>query len=191
MNTKLNPGSIEVICGPMFSGKTEALIQRAKEEQFKNQNIQVFKPSIDNRYSNKNVVSHNKNKIECIVINSAIEILSFRDNINIFLIDEAQFFDKEITNVCQKLASKGKKIIIAGLDRDYEAKPFGQMLSLISISNNVTKLKSICSVCKKSAEYSYRITEEINQVLIGEAEKYEPRCKICYYNKKESTKWKD
>ena len=181
-----NSGSIEVICGPMFSGKTEALIKQARKELINNQNIHVFKPSIDNRYSNSNVVSHSKNKIECTVVNSAIEILNFSKNKNTILIDEAQFFDEKIIDVCQELAKNGKKIIIAGLDRDYEAKPFGQMTNLISISNNTTKLTSTCSICKKTAEYSFRITEEVNQVLIGESEKYEPRCESCYYNKKES-----
>ena len=120
-------GSIEIICGPMFSGKTEELIKRAKKEITSKKNISVFKPSIDNRYSQNNIVSHNKNKIKCNIIDSAKEMLNFSLNTNIFFIDEAQFFDEGIIKVCKQLTNQGKKIIIAGLDRDYEAKPFGQM----------------------------------------------------------------
>ena len=178
-----NAGIIEVICGPMFSGKTKALINRAKKELIDNQDILVFKPSVDNRYSEVNVVSHDRKKIECIVIKSSYEILNYIDSANVFLIDEAQFFDIEIVSICKKLVKTGKKVILAGLDKDYEAKPFGQMENLMSISNNITKLTSKCSLCGNDAEYSFRLTNNTKQVLIGEAEKYEPRCKTCYNNK--------
>ena len=182
MNQKTD--KLEVICGPMFSGKTEALIKRANEFIRDKKTICIFKPSIDNRYSKNYIVSHNNKKIKCHTIKSSKEILNYINDSDIIAIDEVQFFDIEIINVLTKIISEGKSIIVAGLDRDYRAKPFLQISNLIELSNNITRLNAICVKCGDIANFSYRKTNDISRVLIGESEKYEPRCEKCYYNKK-------
>ena len=172
--------SIEVICGPMFSGKTEELIRRLVRGQIAKKNVFIFKHSTDNRYSEDYIVSHNKNKIKCYSIADAKQIVEFSKNIDIIGIDEAQFFDASIIEVCNKLANEGKRIIIAGLDRDYKAIPFGPIANLLAHADYITKLSAICMACGNQATYSQRLTNEDNQILVGESEKYEARCRNCY-----------
>jgi thymidine kinase len=173
-------GWIEVICGSMFSGKTEELIRRIKRTQFANQSLLLFKPAIDNRYSESNVVSHQGNAVEAILINSSSEILSTWKNEKVVAIDEAQFFDDGIIEVCHILASKGARVIIAGLDMDYTGKPFGPMPNLLSIAEYVTKVHAICLSCGNLAQFSHRTANESGQVLVGAVEKYQPLCRSCF-----------
>ena len=175
-----NLGWIEIICGPMFSGKTEELIKRAEEEMNKNNKVLIFKPDVDNRYSKDYIVTHNKKKLRCITINSSIKILKYKDNADIFCIDEAQFFNNHIIQTCIELANLKKNIILAGLDKDFEAKPFGKMAELLSISDYIKKLNAICKVCGKHASFSQRISNDKQQVLVGESENYEARCRNCH-----------
>ena len=179
-NIDTSSSSIEVICGPMFSGKTEELIRRLIRGLIAKKNVYIFKHSTDNRYSEDYIVSHNKNKIKCHSITHAKQIFEFSKNIDIIGIDEAQFFDISIIKVCNKLANEGKRIIVAGLDRDYKAVPFGPMANLLAHADYITKLNAICMVCGKQATYSQRLTKEDNQILVGESEKYEARCRDCY-----------
>lgn len=173
-------GSIEVICGPMFSGKTEELIRRLVRAQIAKKTVHIFKHSTDNRYSQDYIVSHNKNKIKCHSINNTESIINFGKKIDIIGIDEAQFFDESIIDICNKLANDGKRIIIAGLDRDYKAIPFGPMANLLTHADLITKLNAICMVCGNQASFSQRLTKDNNQILVGESEKYEARCRKCY-----------
>jgi thymidine kinase len=173
-------GWIEVICGSMFSGKTEELIRRIKRTQFANQSLVLFKPAIDNRYSENNVVSHQGNAVEAVLINTSAEILRIWNNEKVVAIDEAQFFDKGIINVCHVLASKGARVIIAGLDMDYTGKPFGPMPNLLAIAEYVTKVHAICLSCGNLAQFSQRTASESTQVLVGAVEKYQPLCRSCY-----------
>ncbi len=182
MNNKTD--QLQIICGPMFSGKTAELIKRANKLIKNKKKICMFKPSIDNRYSQNYIVSHNKQKIKCHTIKTADEILDYLHDGEIFAIDEVQFFDIDIINVLKKLLDKGKYIIAAGLDKDYKAKPFLQVSKLIKLSNNITILNAICVHCGDLANFSYRKTNNNRRVLIGESEEYEPRCEKCYYNKK-------
>ena len=174
--------SIEIICGPMFSGKTKTLIARVNEVIKKHEKISIFKPFIDDRYSQNYIVSHDKKRIKCNTINTSEQILDYKNDSEIFAIDECQLFDIEIINVCKKLAENNKRIIIAGLDKDYKAEPFKQMEYLIKLSNHITRLNAICVKCGDDANFSYRITDETDLVVIGKDEKYEARCKKCYYN---------
>ena len=180
--TPRTTGWIELICGPMFSGKTTALISRINNEINNHNKIIIFKPFIDNRYSENYIVSHDNKKIKCKAIKTAKEILDYIDDSKIFAIDECQLFDLDIITVCKKLANNNKKIILAGLDNDYKAQPFEQMLGLMSITDNITKLNAICVKCGDNANFSYRLTDETDIVVIGKGEKYEARCKKCYYN---------
>jgi len=173
-------GWIEVICGSMFSGKTEELIRRIKRTQFANQTLLLFKPAIDNRYSENNVVSHQGNAVEAHLINDSSEILSLWKNEKVVAIDEGQFFDDGIIDVCHTLASKGARVIIAGLDMDYTGKPFGPMPNLLSIAEYVTKVHAICLSCGNLAQFSHRTANEAGQVLVGAVEKYQPLCRSCY-----------
>lgn len=173
-------GWIEVICGSMFSGKTEELIRRIKRTQFANQTLLLFKPEIDNRYSENNVVSHQGNAVEAHLINHSSEILSLWKNQKVVAIDEAQFFDDGIIDVCHTLASKGARVIIAGLDMDYTGKPFGPMPNLLAIAEYVTKVHAICLSCGNLAQFSHRTANESGQVLVGAVEKYQPLCRSCY-----------
>lgn len=173
-------GWIEVICGSMFSGKTEELIRRIKRTQFANQTLLLFKPAIDNRYSENNVVSHQGNAVEAHLINHSSEILSLWKNEKVVAIDEAQFFDDGIIDVSHTLASKGARVIIAGLDMDYTGKPFGPMPNLLAIAEYVTKVHAICLSCGNLAQFSHRTANESGQVLVGAVEKYQPLCRSCY-----------
>jgi len=173
-------GIIEVICGPMFSGKTEELIRRLVRAQIAKKTVHIFKHSTDNRYSEDYIVSHNKNRIKCHSLNNTNQILDLSNGIDIIGIDEAQFFDESIIEVCNKLANKGKRIIVAGLDRDYKAIPFGPMANLLTHADYITKLNAICMVCGNQASFSQRLTKDETQILVGESEKYEARCRSCY-----------
>lgn len=173
-------GWIEVICGSMFSGKTEELIRRLKRAKIANMSIAIFKPAIDIRYHEHNIVSHNDNNIEAISVVSSSEIMGYIDSVDVIGIDEAQFFDPKITEICSELAHMGKRVIIAGLDMDYLGKPFGEMPNLMAIGNYVTKLHAICIQCGGIASYSFRISNDINKVVLGEKDHYEARCRNCF-----------
>jgi thymidine kinase len=175
-----NSGWIEVICGSMFSGKTEELIRRLKRAKIANMSVAIFKPSIDIRYHAHNIVSHNDNTIQAISVGNSSEIMTHIENVDVIGIDEAQFFDSEITEICSKLAQLGKRVIIAGLDMDYLGKPFGEMPNLMAIANYVTKLHAICIQCGGIASYSFRISQNNNKVVLGEKEHYEARCRNCF-----------
>ncbi|MFC4232505.1 thymidine kinase [Parasediminibacterium paludis] len=173
-------GWIEVICGSMFSGKTEELIRRLKRVKIANLKVEIFKPAIDVRYDESNVVSHDANAIQSTPIDNSQTILLLAQDVDVVGIDEAQFFDDEIMNVCQTLALRGIRVIVAGLDMDYKGHPFGQMPNLLSIADYITKLHAICVKCGHIANVSYRKTEESGQVLLGEKNTYEPRCWKCF-----------
>ena len=172
-------GWIEIVCGPMFSGKTEELIRRVKRAQIAKQKVQIFKPSIDNRYHETDVVSHSTLKIEAVPVKSSVDILrKTLDSTRIVAIDEIQFFDKDIVSVVSKLARRGCRVVCAGLDQDYRGVPFGPIPNLLSIADQVDKVHAICTVCGSLATKTYR--KEIgvdDQVLVGESESYEARCR--------------
>jgi thymidine kinase len=172
-------GWIEVICGSMFSGKTEELIRRLKRVKIANLKAEIFKPSIDKRYDEIKIVSHDTNFIQSTPVESAKDILLLAQDADVVGIDEAQFFDEQIVTVCEQLASKGTRVIVAGLDMDYSGKPFAQIPNLLAIADYITKLHAICVVCGNIANISYRKNSEDGQILIGEKEVYEPRCRNC------------
>jgi len=172
-------GWIEVICGSMFSGKTEELIRRLKRVEIANLKAEIFKPSFDTRFDEQKIVSHDENKIQSTPIDNSQTILLLAQNVDVVGIDEAQFFDDQITVVCEKLALKGMRVIVAGLDMDYQGKPFGQMPNLLAVADYITKLHAICVVCGNIANVSYRKVKTGGQVLLGEKDIYEPRCRVC------------
>lgn len=174
-------GSIEVICGSMFSGKTEELIRRMKRAQFAKLPVEIFKPAIDIRYAEKEVVSHDSNSIPSTPVEHSSAILLLGGNAKVIGIDEAQFFDDELPNVCIQLANKGVRVIVAGLDMDYQGRPFGPMPNIMAVAEDVYKVHAVCVKCGTPANYSYRFTKEDSVVLLGEKESYEPRCRHCYY----------
>jgi thymidine kinase len=176
-------GWIEVICGSMFSGKTEELIRRLKRVKIANLRVEIFKPAIDTRYDEVKIVSHDTNAIGSIPVKSSQEILSRANDVEVVGIDEAQFFDAEIGNVCEQLAMKGIRVIVAGLDMDYQGNPFGQMPNLLAKADYITKLHAICVKCGNIANISYRKIAEGPQVLLGEKDIYEPRCRYCAQDK--------
>lgn len=173
-------GWIEVICGSMFSGKTEELIRRLKRARIANQKIQIFKPVTDTRYHVEDVVSHDENSIKSQPVATSIDILKNLSEVNVVGIDEAQFFDERLPEVCQKLAIRGIRVIVAGLDMDYKGVPFGPIPNLLSVAEYITKVHAICPHCGNLATHSYRFSTEEGQVVLGEKDKYEPRCRICY-----------
>ena len=175
-----NRGSIEVITGSMFSGKTEELIRRLRRAQFAGLKVEIFKPSLDKRYSETRVVSHDEKSITSTPVDNASAILLYAGDVNVIGIDEAQFFDNSIVDVCNMLADKGIRIVVAGLDMDFMGKPFGPMPALLSIAEYVTKVHAICMRCGNLAQYSYRKSEEEQVVVLGEKDKYEPLCRDCY-----------
>jgi thymidine kinase len=172
-------GWIEVICGSMFSGKTEELIRRLRRAKIANQKVEIFKPAADTRYDETNVVSHDENYITSIPVKSSKEILGLSQGNNVIGIDEAQFFDSELTAVAQKLALRGIRVIVAGLDMDYKGNPFGPIPHLLAVAEYITKVHAICPHCGSLATHSYRLSDESAQVVLGEKDKYEPRCRIC------------
>ncbi|MEO0582294.1 MAG: thymidine kinase [Bacteroidota bacterium] len=173
-------GWIEVVCGSMFSGKTEELIRRLRRAQIANQRVEIFKPAIDTRYSKDQVVSHNQNAIHSTPVSSAQQIPLLASGVEVVGIDEAQFFDMGLVPVVEELANQGIRVIVAGLDMDFSGKPFGPMPMLLAKAEFVTKVHAICQVCGSLANYSYRIESDKNQVLLGEKDAYEPRCRTCY-----------
>mgnify|MGYP002522843508 CR=1 FL=1 len=174
------PGRIEVVCGSMFSGKTEELIRRMRRAQFARQRVEIFKPTIDVRYSEEDVVSHDHNHITSTPIDSPASILLLASDIDVVGIDEAQFFDQSLVEVCNELANKGIRVIIAGLDMDYKGVPFGPMPALCAIADDVTKVHAICVKCGNLAYVSHRKVQNERRVLLGETGEYEPLCRDCY-----------
>lgn len=173
-------GSIEVVCGSMFSGKTEELIRRLRRAQIARLQVEIFKPKIDTRYDDMAIVSHNQNSIPSTPVDSSSAILLLGSHVQVVGIDEAQFFDDELPNVCNILANRGVRVIVAGLDMDYKGKPFGPMPAIIAMAESVTKVHAVCVKCGNPALYSYRLVPDESRVLLGEMESYEPRCRVCY-----------
>ena len=173
-------GTIEVIAGSMFSGKTEELIRRLRRAEFANQKVEIFKPKIETRYSEHEVVSHDARSIHSTPVESAANILLMAYDVDVVGIDEAQFFDEGLVEVCNTLANNGIRVIVAGLDMDFKGIPFGPMPDLLAIAEFVTKVHAICLRCGNLAAYSYRKTKEERRVLLGEKEAYEPLCRECY-----------
>lgn len=173
-------GSIEVICGSMFSGKTEELIRRMKRAQFARQSVEIFKPKIDTRYSDDEVVSHDRNSIRSTPVDSSGSILLMTNDVDVVGIDEAQFFDDGLVDVCNQLAEQGIRVIIAGLDMDFKGIPFGPMPALMAIAEDVYKVHAICVRCGSLAYVSHRLVASEKRVLLGEMQEYEPICRDCF-----------
>ena len=174
------PGRIEVVCGSMFSGKTEELIRRMRRAKFAKQKVEIFKPSIDTRYSDIEVVSHDQTSIKSTPVDTSSSILLLSSDIDVVGIDEAQFLDDGLVDVCNELANRGVRVIIAGLDMDFKGKPFGPMPALCAIADEVTKVHAICVRCGALAYLSHRLVHNDKQVLLGEKMEYEPLCRDCY-----------
>ena len=180
-------GSIEVICGPMFSGKTEELIRLVKRAQIGKQRVQIFKPAIDVRYDKEDVVSHSSQSIKAEPVESAVDILlRLKDSTRVVAIDEVQFFDESVITVVKKLAARGYRVICAGLDLDYKGQPFGPISSLLALATEVKKLKAVCTVCGNEATRSQRLSAIEGRVLLGETDHYEARCLGHYYYDEDS-----
>jgi len=173
-------GWIEVVCGSMFSGKTEELIRRLKRARFANLSVEIFKPSIDTRYDEVNIVSHDENSITSTPVTSAENILLLAHDVDVVGVDEAQFFDDNIVDVCTSLAGKGIRVIVAGLDTDFRGVPFGPMPKLMAVAEYVTKVHAICMRCGNLANHSHRIVEGEKIVMLGEKDAYEPLCRTCF-----------
>lgn len=180
-NSQRKRGWVEVICGSMFSGKTEELIRRLKRAQFAKQKVEIFKPSIDTRYHDIKVVSHNGVEIISTPVPASSNILLMATDVDVVGIDEAQFFDKELPNVCSELARRGVRVIAAGLDLDYTGKPFGPMPELMASAEYVTKVHAICMQCGELAYVSHRKTKDQGLVVLGETDSYEPLCRTCFH----------
>ena len=174
------PGRIEVICGSMFSGKTEELIRRMKRAKFAKQKVEIFKPEIDTRYSEEDVVSHDQNSIHSTPIDASGAILLLASDIDVVGIDEAQFLDDNLVDVCNELANRGIRVIIAGLDMDFKGVPFGPIPALCAIADEVTKVHAICVKCGALAYVSHRLVADEHRVMLGEQSEYEPLCRACY-----------
>lgn len=181
LQTPNSSGWIEVICGSMFSGKTEELIRRLKRAKIAQLRVEIFKPAADNRYHDEDIVSHNQNSIRSTPVLSASEILLLSGDCDVIGLDEVQFFDDTIIEVCNNLANQGKRIIIAGLDMDFKGEPFGPMPKLMAIAEHVTKVHAVCVQCGGAAQYSYRTVSNQSTVLLGESESYEARCRACFH----------
>ena len=181
LNAKEQFGWIEVICGSMFSGKTEELIRRLKRSQFANQKIEIFKPSIDLRYEDETIISHDQNQIQSTSVPAAANIPILADGCDVVGIDEAQFFDNEIIQVCNHLANSGIRVIVAGLDMDYQGNPFGPMPGLMATAEYVTKVHAVCTRSGNLANYSYRISADKSLVHLGEKESYEPLSRASFF----------
>jgi len=182
-NTGKRMGWIEVICGSMFSGKTEELIRRLNRARIARQTVEIFKPAIDVRYHAQDVVSHDENAIHSTPVQTAVQILLYANDFDVVGIDEAQFFDPELVNVCNKLADMGTRVIVAGLDMDYTGKPFGPIPALVATAEFVDKVHAVCIECGGLAQYSHRTVETKGLVVLGETDRYEPLCRSCYLKK--------
>ncbi len=174
-------GWIEVICGSMFSGKTEELIRRLRRAQFAKQKVEIFKPTVDTRYAEESVVSHDENEIRCTPVPASANIMLLANNIDVVGIDEAQFFDDEIVRVCNDLANRGIRVIVAGLDMDFKGNPFGPMPALMATAEYVTKVHAVCTKTGNLAHYSHRTVADDSLVLLGEVQEYEPLSRAAYY----------
>ena len=179
-------GSIEIICGSMFSGKTEELLRRLKRAEFAKQKVAVFKPLIDTRYDARKIVSHDSNAIKSKPVKLAIEILDQIDNAEVIAIDEAQFFDKELIRISNLLANQGKRVIIAGLDMEFKGKPFGIMPDLLAIAEHITKVHAICIECGTAANHSYRLTKNQQLIELGDKLEYKALCRNCFFEKEDN-----
>jgi thymidine kinase len=173
-------GRIEVICGGMFSGKTEELIRRLRRAEIARLAIAIFKPQLDTRFKKKQIISHNKTAMNSTLVNECEAILNEAEKYDVIGIDEAQFFDNRLVKVCQKLANMNKRVIVAGLDKDFKGSPFGPMPYLMAEADYLDKLRAICTLCGRSASNSQRMTEDIEKVVIGELDIYEARCRSCF-----------
>jgi thymidine kinase len=173
-------GSIEVICGSMFSGKTEELIRRLNRARIARLRVEIFSPKADTRFAEDALVSHNANSIPSTPVENASSILLLASDVHVIGVDEAQFFDEELPDVCNILANKGIRVIVAGLDMDFKGRPFGPMPTVMALAESVTKLQAVCVRCGNPATYSYRLVHDGSRILLGEKESYEPRCRICY-----------
>ena len=180
MGEMRRPGRIEVVCGSMFSGKTEELIRRMKRAVFAHQKVEIFKPAIDTRYSDEDVVSHDSNSIRSTPVESSASILLLSSDIDVVGIDEAQFLDDGLVDVCNQLANRGVRVIIAGLDMDFKGVPFGPIPAICAIADDVTKVHAICVKCGNLAYLSHRIVSGDKRVMLGEQTEYEPLCRECY-----------
>ena len=180
VNSHEKQGSIEVVTGSMFSGKTEELIRRLKRAKFARQKVEIFKPTVDMRYSETEVVSHDENAIRSTPVDNSSNILMLSANVDVVGIDEAQFFDKGLVDVVVKLANMGIRVIVAGLDMDFKGQPFGPMPGIMAVADYVTKVHAICMRCGSIAQFSHRISEKEQVVLLGEKDVYEPLCRSCY-----------
>ena len=180
MGEMRRPGRIEVVCGSMFSGKTEELIRRMKRAVFAHQKVEIFKPAIDTRYSDEDVVSHDSNSIRSTPVESSASILLLSSDIDVVGIDEAQFLDDGLVDVCNQLANRGVRVIIAGLDMDFKGVPFGPIPALCAIADDVTNVHAICVKCGNLAYLSHRIVSGDKRVMLGEQTEYEPLCRECY-----------
>ena len=180
IDTSKGRGWIEVICGSMFSGKTEELIRRLKRAKIARQQVEIFKPAIDVRYDEEKVVSHDAREIMSTPVPSSSNILLLANNVDVVGIDEAQFFDSELPNVCMQLADQGIRVIVAGLDMDFKGKPFGPIPNLLAVAEYITKVHAICVKCGSLAHFSHRTIVSEKLVVLGEKESYEPLCRRCY-----------
>ena len=179
-NETQRTGRIEVICGSMFSGKTEELLRRLRRAKIARQTVEIFKPSIDTRYSLEEVVSHDRNTILSTPVEHSGNILLLSSGVEVVGIDEAQFFDNGLVEVCQQLADQGVRVIVAGLDMDFKRIPFGPIPALCAIADDVTKVHAICVECGNLASYSHRLVKNDKQIMLGETEEYQPLCRKCY-----------
>lgn len=187
-NGNADGGRIEVICGSMFSGKTEELIRRLRRAKFARQSVEIFKPVVDVRYSAVDVVSHDDNSISSTPVESAQNILLLASNVQVVGIDEAQFFDDGLVDVCNQLANSGVRVIVAGLDMDYQGNPFGPMPKLMAIADDVLKVHAVCVRCGALAQFSHRLAKTDKLVLLGETDSYEPLCRRCFLKAKAEDK---
>ncbi|MBN1769286.1 MAG: thymidine kinase [Prolixibacteraceae bacterium] len=181
INVKIRKGWIEVICGSMFSGKTEELIRRLNRARIAKQRVEIFKPVVDVRYSEDEVVSHNENAIRSTPVDTPSNIILLSGDVDVIGIDEAQFFDHSLLEVCNKLANMGIRVIVAGLDMDFKGKPFGPMPALMSVAEYVTKVHAICMRCGSLANFSHRLSTDEKLVVLGEKNEYEPLCRECFH----------
>jgi thymidine kinase len=185
-NFEKRRGWIEVVCGSMFSGKTEELIRRLKRAKIARQRVEIFKPAIDVRYDDTDVVSHDETTIHSTPVQNAAQILLYANDFDVVGVDEAQFFDEQLVEVCNKLADSGVRVIVAGLDMDFMGKPFGPIPGLLATAEYVDKLHAICMGCGNLAQYSHRTSEEEGLVVLGEQNNYQPLCRKCYRERKAS-----
>jgi len=179
-NNSERTGWIEVVCGSMFSGKTEELIRRLNRARIAKQKVEIFKPEVDTRYDDSDVVSHDAKAVSSIPVQNASQILFYAEDFEVVGIDEAQFFGEELVSVCNKLADQGKRVVVAGLDMDYLGKPFGPIPQLLAIAEYVTKVHAICIRCGNLANYSHRTVQNDKLVVLGETDSYEPLCRYCF-----------